>query len=74
MFPYSGSVFYVETKAADPKAEVLKFVKNDPYVLNDIVESYEVREFLITDKMKDFDRLSQTFLIRNWKTQIEINA
>ena len=32
LHPYTGSVFFVMSQAADPLAEVTKFVKDDPYV------------------------------------------
>ena len=50
LHPYTGSVFFVMSQAADPLAEVTKFVKDDPYVKKDLVDSYRIREFNMTDK------------------------
>ena len=40
LFPYTGSVFFVMSQAADPHAEVTKFVKDDPYVKSNLVKDY----------------------------------
>ena len=50
LFPYSGSVFFLMSQAKDPHAEVTKFVKEDPYVKQNLVEKYRIREFSLTDK------------------------
>ena len=50
LFPYTGSVFFVMSKAADAHAEVTKFVKADPYVKASLVDDFKVREFALTDK------------------------
>ena len=65
LFPYSGSVFFVMSEAADPHAEVNKFVKDDPYVKANLVESYKIREFNMTDKQTEFDRIAKRFLTRS---------
>ena len=49
LFPYSGSVFFIMSQAEDPHAEVTKFVKDDPYVKAELVDSYRIREFAMTD-------------------------
>ena len=64
LFPFAGSVFFVMTQSADPHAEVNKFVQDDPYVKNQLVSSYRIREFILTDRQMDFERLSQKFLLR----------
>ena len=58
LFPYTGSVFLIMSQAAEPSIEVSKFVKDDPYVKNNMVESYRIREFNMTDKQMDFERLA----------------
>ena len=58
LFPYTGSVFFVMSRAADAHAEVTKFVKDDPYVKSEIVDSFKVREFALTDKQSDFERIA----------------
>ena len=65
LFPYNGSVFFIMSQATDAHAEVTKFVKDDPYVKANLVESYKIREFALTDKQTDFERLSQRFLVRS---------
>ena len=52
------------SQAADPHKEVTKFVKDDPFVKNKLVESYRIREFDMTDKQTDFERIAQKFLQR----------
>ena len=54
------------SQAADPHAEVTKFVKDDPYVKSNLVKDYSIREFSMTDKQTDFDRIAQKFLLRSW--------
>ena len=44
---------------------VTNFVKNDPYVKNKLVEDFKVKEFAMTDSIKDFERISQDFMLRN---------
>ena len=53
------------SQAADPHAEVTKFVKDDPYVKSNLVKDYSIREFSMTDKQTDFDRIAQKFLLRS---------
>ena len=65
LFPYSGSVFFLMSQAKDPHAEVTKFVKEDPYVKTNLVEKYRIREFSLTDKQSDFDRIAAKFLVRS---------
>ena len=65
LFPYSGGVFFIASQAEDPHAEVTKFVKDDPYVKAELVESYKIREFALTDKQTEFDRIAAKFLLRS---------
>ena len=64
LFPYTGSIFFIMSQAADPHKEVIKFVKDDPFVKNKLVDSYRIREFDMTDKQTDFERIAQKFLQR----------
>ena len=50
LFPYTGTVFFMMSQAMDPTKEVTNFVKDDPYVKGNLVESYRIREFHMTDK------------------------
>ena len=53
------------SQAEDPHKEVTKFVKEDPYIKTNLVSSYRIREFDMTDKETDFDRIASRFLIRS---------
>ena len=64
LFPDSGSVFFIASQAEDPHSEVTKFVKDDPYVKADLVESFKIREFAMTDKQTEFERIAAKFLLR----------
>ena len=64
-FPYSGGIFFIQSEDQDPQKAVRSFVKNDPYVKNNLVEDYKIKEFAMTDKFKDFERISSDFLMRN---------
>ena len=64
-FPYSGGVFFIQSEDENPRKAVSEFVKHDPYVKNNIVEDYTIKEFAMTDKFKDFERISDDFLLRN---------
>lgn len=58
-FPDNESAIFVQSEATeDPKGKVEAFVKSDPYVQNNIVADYRVREFAITDQSKEFERFS----------------
>ena len=46
------------SQAVDPHKEVTQFVKDDPYVKSNLVEKYKIREFSMTDKQTDFERLA----------------
>ena len=65
LFPYTGSVFFISSEAEDPHAEVTKFVKDDPYVKAELVDSYRIREFAMTDQQTEFDRIASKFLVRS---------
>ena len=56
----------MQSEAQDPQSAIESFVKNDPYVKSNIVSEYRIREFAMTDKTTDFDRLAVKFLLRNW--------
>ena len=60
--PFSGSLFFFETSC--DKEAIEKFVKSDPYYTNNLIESYELKEFALTNKVKDFDRMSLDYLNR----------
>ena len=64
-FPYEGGVFFIQSEDENPRKAVSNFVNNDPYVKNNIVEDYKIKEFAMTDKFKDFERISDDFLVRN---------
>ena len=64
LFPYTGSVFFIMSQAEDPHTQVANFVKSDPYVKSKLVESYRIREFNMTDKQSEFERIAQKFLQR----------
>lgn len=53
---------FIETEGDQQFIE--NFVKNDPYVKNNLVTKYEVKEFEMTAQ-KRFDRLSGDFLMRS---------
>jgi len=61
-FPYDGARFFIMSEAADPEPQVKSFVESDPYVKQGIVDEYKIKEFAMTNHMKDFDRLSLNFL------------
>ena len=54
-FPYDGCTIFVETEG--DKSTVENFVNNDPYVKNNLVSNYEIKEFAITSR-KQFERMS----------------
>lgn len=45
--------------------KIKKFVEEDPYVKNDLVTNYEIREFALKGATTDFDRLSSRFILRS---------
>ena len=45
--------------------QIENFVNNDPYVQNQIVKSYNIREFALKGASTDFDRLSDKFVVRS---------
>jgi hypothetical protein len=49
----------------NPSEAIENFVKSDPYVTQKIVENYEIKEFAMTEKSKDFERLSLGYLMRS---------
>jgi uncharacterized protein YciI len=64
-FPDSEGIIFIQSEAEDPKSSVDNFVKNDPYMANNLIKDYQVREFAITDFSKDFDRFSGNLLMRS---------
>ena len=62
MFPYEGSTLFFETEG--DKSAIESFVKNDPYVKNNIVTKFEIKEFDMTAR-KRFDRMAGDFLMRS---------
>ena len=64
--PYDGSVFFFQCESENPSEAIQSFVKSDPYVQKKIVEDFEIKEFVITDSSKDFERLTKNFLVRSW--------
>ena len=65
LHPYDGSVFFIMSEDKNPRQAVKNFVNSDPYVKNKLVEDFVIKEFAMTDKVKDFDRISNDFLVRN---------
>ena len=65
LFPYSGGMFFVMSEDTNPRKAVEDFVARDPYVKNNIVDSFEIKEFALTNQQKDFDRICDDFLMRN---------
>jgi uncharacterized protein YciI len=61
-FPYDGCTILFETEA--DKDYIEDFVTNDPYVKNNLVSKYEVKEFELESRRK-FDRLSGDFVFRS---------
>lgn len=53
----------VETEG--DKKNIEEFVKNDPYVKNNLVSKYEIKEFEI-ESDKKFERISSEFTYRSW--------
>lgn len=41
-----------------------KFVEQDPYIKNGLVQSYSVDPVVMTHQVKDFDRLASDFIER----------
>ena len=46
-------------------AEVESFVKSDPYVKNNLVKDWNIKEFALKGAITDFDRLAQKFVLRS---------
>jgi hypothetical protein len=46
-------------------SQIENFVKNDPYVVNNLVENYNIKEFALKGASTDFDRLSDKFVVRS---------
>lgn len=67
-FPYEENTYLIEcdTEKEDGGiSDVQSFILNDPYIKNDIVSSYSVREFALKGATTDFDRLSAKFVLRS---------
>ncbi len=56
----------MQIQSENPSKQVQDFVKADPYVCKNLVESYEIKEFAMTDTTKDFERLALGFMTRSW--------
>ncbi|CDW87115.1 UNKNOWN [Stylonychia lemnae] len=61
-FPFDGNTIFIETEGDEQYIE--KFVKQDPYIKNNLVNKYEINEFDMTSH-KRFDRISTEFLMRS---------
>jgi hypothetical protein len=55
----------MQIQSENPSKQVQDFVKADPYVCKNLVESYEIKEFAMTDTTKDFERLALGFMTRS---------
>lgn len=61
-FPYDGFMMLVETDGG--KENVEEFVKNDPYVKNNLVSKYEIKEFEV-ESSRRFERIASEFTYRS---------
>lgn len=67
-FPYDGNnfIFEIDTEAEDGGFTRLeKFVTSDPYVKNNLVTKYSIREFAMKSISTEFDRLASKFVLRS---------
>lgn len=67
-FPYDGNnfIFEIDTEAEDGGfSRVEKFVSDDPYVKNNLVTKYSIREFAMKASTTDFDRMASKFVLRS---------
>ena len=67
-FPYDANTLMLEcdtTQEDGGFSQVENFVKNDPYVQNNLVSNYNIREFALKGASTDFDRLSDKFVVRS---------
>ena len=65
LFPYTGTAFMIQTEDENPQKAIEDFVSNDPYVKAKFVTDYKIREFAMTDKSTEFERIAAKFLVRN---------
>ena len=67
-FPYEENTLLIECDSEKEDggiSDVQKFIMSDPYVQNNIVSSYSVKEFALKGSVTDFDRLSSKFVLRS---------
>ena len=60
-FPYEENTIIVQLETEgenDGKEDIQEFVDKDPYVKNNLVTDYTIREFNLRGASTDFDRLS----------------